>query len=57
MSYDPHLLTHVKAEVVTIKGPVHIEWTRVPANVVTLSTAIPNNLDALVSFDRLIEKG
>jgi alpha-L-rhamnosidase len=57
MSYDDDLLTHVKAEVVTIKGPVQVEWTRVSQNVVTLSTSIPTNLDAIVSFDRLIEKG
>jgi hypothetical protein len=57
MSYHPDLLTHVKAEVVTIKGSVRVEWTRVSQNMVTLSTSIPNNMDALVSFDRLIEKG
>jgi alpha-L-rhamnosidase len=57
MSYDADLLTHVKAEVVTIKGSVQVEWTRVSQNVVTLSTSIPSNLDAIVSFDRLIEKG
>jgi alpha-L-rhamnosidase len=57
MSYDADLLTHVKAEVVTIKGPVQVEWTRVSQNVMTLSTSIPNNLDAIISFDRLIEKG
>jgi alpha-L-rhamnosidase len=57
MSYDADLLTHVNAEVVTIKGPVQVEWTRISQNVVTLSTAIPNNLNAIVSFDRLIEKG
>jgi alpha-L-rhamnosidase len=57
MSYDANLLTHVKAEVVTIKGPVQVEWTRLSQNMVTLSTSIPNNLDAVVTFDRLIEKG
>jgi hypothetical protein len=57
MSYDADLLTHVKAEVVTIKGSVQVDWTRVSQNVVTLSTSIPSNLDAIVSFDRLIEKG
>jgi hypothetical protein len=57
MSYDADLLTHVKAEVVTIKGPVQVEWSRVSENVVTLSISIPNNMDAIVSFDRLIEKG
>jgi alpha-L-rhamnosidase len=57
MSYDADLLTHVQAEVVTIKGPVQVEWNRVSQNVMTLSTSIPNNLDAVVTFDRLIEKG
>ena len=57
MSYDPDLLTHIKAEVVTIKGPVQVEWTRVSTNVVTLSVTIPINTDAIVSFDSLIEKG
>ena len=57
MSYDTDLLDYVKAEVVTIKGSVQIEWTRVSQNVMTLSTSIPNNLDAIVSFDRLIEDG
>jgi alpha-L-rhamnosidase len=57
MSFDADLLTHVKAEVVTIKGSVRVEWTRVSAYAVTLSIAIPTNLDAIVSFDSLIEKG
>jgi alpha-L-rhamnosidase len=57
MSYDANLLTHVEAEVVTIKGPVQVEWNRVSEKVMTLSTSIPNNLDAVVTFDRLIEKG
>ena len=57
MSYDPNLLTHVEAEVVTIKGPVQVKWNRISTNVMTLSTSIPNNLDAIVTFDRLIEKG
>jgi alpha-L-rhamnosidase len=57
MSYDPDLLTHVQAEVVTIKGPVQVEWTRLSQNAVALSTSIPNNLDAIVTFDRLMEKG
>jgi alpha-L-rhamnosidase len=57
MSYDAELLTHVNAEAVTIKGSVQVEWTRISQNVVRLSTVIPNNMDAIVSFDRLIEKG
>jgi alpha-L-rhamnosidase len=57
MSYNPDLLTHVKAEVVTIKGPVRVEWSRVSVNRVNLSITIPNNIDAIVSFDPLIEKG
>jgi len=57
MSYDADLLTHIKTEVVTIKGSVQVEWTRLSQNMVTLSTSIPNNLDAIVTFDRLIEKG
>ena len=57
MSYDPQLLTHVQAEVVTIKGPVQVEWNRISQKVMTLSTSIPNNLNALVTFDRLVQKG
>ena len=57
MSYDPDLLTHVHTEVVTIKGPVQVEWNRVSRDVVTMSTSIPNNIDAVVTFDRLIENG
>jgi alpha-L-rhamnosidase len=57
MSYDPDLLTHIKVEVVTIKGPVQVEWSRVSLNTVTLSVIVPTNMDALVSFDSLIEKG
>jgi alpha-L-rhamnosidase len=57
MSYNADLLTHVKAEVVTIKGPVRVEWSRVSVNIVNLSITIPNNIDAIVSFDPLIEKG
>ena len=57
MSYDPALLTHIHAEVVTIKGPVKVQWNRVSESLVTLSTSIPNNMDAIVTFDRLIENG
>jgi hypothetical protein len=57
MSYDVDLLNHIEAEVVTIKGAVRVEWSRVSPNVVTLSIAIPISTDAIVSFDRLIEKG
>ena len=57
MSYDSNLLTQINAEVVTIKGPIHVKWTRVSQGVIALSTTIPNNADAIVSFDRLIENG
>jgi alpha-L-rhamnosidase len=57
MSYNADLLTHVKAEVVSIKGAVRVEWSRVSVNAMTLSIFIPTNMDAIVSFDRLIEKG
>jgi alpha-L-rhamnosidase len=57
MSYDVDLLNHIEAEVVTIKGAVRVEWSRVSLNVVTLSIAIPTSTDGIVSFDRLIEKG
>jgi len=57
MSFDPDLLTHVDTEVVTIKGPVRVQWKRLSRSIVSLSTSIPNNADAIVSFDRLIEKG
>jgi alpha-L-rhamnosidase len=57
MSYDADLLRHVKAEVVTIKGAVHVEWSRVSVDTVTLSITIPTNMDAVVSFDPLIKKG
>jgi len=57
MSYDRELLTHIDAEVVTIKGPVQIKWSRIFENVLTLSISIPNNIDAIVTFDRLMKKG
>ncbi|CAF2935239.1 unnamed protein product [Rotaria sp. Silwood2] len=57
LSYDADLLTHVKAEVVTIKGSIRVEWSRVSLNVVTLSIVIPTNIVAIVSFDPLIEQG
>ncbi|CAF1115219.1 unnamed protein product [Rotaria sordida] len=57
MSYDADLLTDVKAEVVTIKGSIRVEWSRISVNIVTLSIAIPTNIDAIVSFDPLIKKG
>ena len=57
MPYEVHRLTHVRAEVVTIKGPVKVEWSRESQTVMTLTTSIPNNLDAIISFDRLVEKG
>jgi hypothetical protein len=57
MSYDPQLLTHIKAEVVTIKGSVQVKWSRISENVLTLSISIPNNIDAVVTFDRLMKEG
>lgn len=57
MSYDTDLLTDVKAEVVTIKGSLRVEWARVSRETVTLSVMVPNNADAMVSFDPLIENG
>ena len=57
MSYDPSLLAEVDTEVVTIKGSVRVQWARVSQDVLSLSTSIPNNAEAIVSFDRLLEKG
>ncbi len=57
MSYDMDLLTHVKTEVMTIKGSIRVEWSRLSVNIVTLSISIPSNTDAVVSFDPLIKKG
>ena len=57
MSYDFELLKHIEAEVVTIKGPVQVKWSRVSENVLSLSISIPNNMDAVVTFDRLMIKG
>jgi alpha-L-rhamnosidase len=57
MSYNAELLNHIEAEVVTIKGAVRVEWSRVSVDGVILSITIPTNTDAMVSFDPLIEKG
>ena len=57
MSYDPSLLAEVDTEVVTIKGSIRVQWARVSQDVLSLSTSIPNNAEAIVSFDRLLEKG
>jgi len=57
MSYDADLLNHIETEVMTIKGAVQVEWSRLSIDVVTLSIAIPTNMDAIVSFDPLIKKG
>jgi alpha-L-rhamnosidase len=57
MSYAIDLLNHIEAEVVTIKGPVRVKWTRMSVDSVALSVAIPNNMDANVFFDPLIKKG
>ena len=56
MSYAPQLLTHIQAEVVTIEGPGKVEWSRMSENILSLSISIPNNMDALVTFDRLMKK-
>ncbi|CAF1057728.1 unnamed protein product [Adineta steineri] len=57
MSYDADLLNYVKAEVVTIKGSIRVEWSRTTVNTVNLSIVIPNNMDAIVTFDSLIKNG
>ncbi|CAF1169328.1 unnamed protein product [Didymodactylos carnosus] len=55
--YDANLLNHIEAEVVTIKGAVRAKWTRLSVESVSLSVTIPNNVDAIVSFDALIKNG
>jgi alpha-L-rhamnosidase len=57
MSYDPDLLKHIEAEVVTIKGRIHLEWTRVSVESMILSVTIPNNMNAIVTFEALIKNG
>jgi len=57
MSYDYRLLTEINAEVVTIKGSIEVHWTRISQNQIDLSVNIPNNANAILSFDRLIEQG
>jgi alpha-L-rhamnosidase len=57
MSYDADILKHIEAEVITIKGAVRVEWTRISVESVVLSVTIPNNIDANVSFDALIKNG
>jgi hypothetical protein len=57
MSYDADLLKHIEAEVVTIKGAVRVEWTRISVESMVLSVTLPNNMDAIVSFDALVKNG
>ncbi|CAF3886294.1 unnamed protein product [Adineta steineri] len=57
MSYNADLLNYVKAEVVTIKGSIRVEWSRTSVNAVNLSIVIPTNMDAIVTFDSLIKNG
>jgi hypothetical protein len=57
MSYAVDLLNYTEAEVVTLKGPVQVQWTRVSVESMVLLVAIPNNLDANVLFDPLIKHG
>ena len=57
MCHNADLLKYVEAEVVTINGPIQVKWTRISIDSVTLAITVPNNLDANVSFDSLIENG
>ncbi|CAF0797113.1 unnamed protein product [Adineta ricciae] len=57
MPYNASLLSYVKAEVVTIKGSIRVEWSRLSTDTVSLTVAIPTNIDAIVSFDALIKDG
>ena len=57
MSYNAELLNHIEAEVVTIKGAVRVEWSRISANGVTLSVTVPTGTNAIISFDPLIKNG
>jgi alpha-L-rhamnosidase len=57
MSYAVDLLNYTEAEVVTLKGPVQVQWTRMSVDSMVLSVTIPNNLDADVLFDPLIKHG
>jgi hypothetical protein len=57
MSYAVDLLNYTEAEVVTLKGPVQVQWTRVSVESMVLLVTIPNNLDANVLFDPLIKHG
>ena len=54
ISFEMNLLDHVEAEVVTIKGRVQVEWTRLSVDSLMLSVHVPNNADAIVVFDPLI---
>jgi alpha-L-rhamnosidase len=57
MSYAVDLLNYTEAEVVTLKGPVQVQWTRLSVESMILLVTIPNNLDANVLFDPLIKHG
>ncbi|CAF2831527.1 unnamed protein product [Rotaria sp. Silwood2] len=57
MFYTADLLNYIEAEVVTIKGKVRVQWTRISVDSMVLSVAIPNNMNANVLFDPLIKKG
>ena len=57
MSYAVDLLNYTEAEVVTLKGPIEVKWTRVSVESMVLSVTIPNNMDANVLFDPLIKEG
>jgi len=62
MNYDISLLSHVEAEVNTIKGKIQVEWKRSTAvgdnpSTVHLSVTIPPNTKGLVTLEPTLPHG
>ena len=57
MPLDLSLMPRLAAEVVTVRGSVHVQYERTVAGAIELTVTIPHNTNARVSFEPLLEAG
>jgi len=58
LPFDMTLLSNVSAEVMSIKGPILVDWKREEDGVtVTYKTTVPMNTHALISFEPVVPQG
>ena len=57
MAMDPTLLSSVHAEVVTVAGPVRVDYERHQLHAVSIAVTVPHNTHAQLTLDPLLPSG